>query len=90
MNVGIYSVSVFVFQDASAWCIMQLCGQRVLSYMLAGTGLSLEDFVHFLRLLSLITQIQSEEWFLSHENDLEDCDTLRLLSTAWFIVRHKI
>ena len=58
--------------------------------MLAGTGLSLEDFVCFSRLLSLITQIQSEEWFLSHENDLKDCDTLRVLSTAWFVMRHKI
>ena len=58
--------------------------------MLAGTGPSLEDFVCFLRLLSLITQIQSEEWLLSHENDLEDCDTLRVLSTAWFVMRHKI
>ena len=52
--------------------------------------LSLEYFVCFLRLLFLITQIWSEEWFLSHENDLEDCDTLRVLSTAWFVVRHKI
>ena len=58
--------------------------------MLAGIGPSLEYFVCFLRLLPLITQIQSEEWFLSHENDLEDCDTLRVLSTAWFVARHKI
>ena len=54
------------------------------------TGPSLGYFVCFLRLLSLITQIQSEEWFLSHENFLEDCDTLRVLSTAWFVMRHKI
>ena len=44
----------------------------------------------FLRLLSSITRIQSEEWFLSHENVLEDCDTLRVLSTAWFVAKHKI
>ena len=69
---------------------MQLYGQKVPSYMLAVIGPSLEDFVCFSRLLSLITRIWSEEWFLSHENDLEDCDTLRVLSTAWFVVRHKI
>ena len=90
MDVGIYNVSVFVCKDVPAWCVMQLYGQKVPSYMLAVLGLSLEDFVCFLRLLSSITQIQSEEWFLSHENDLEDCDTLRVLSTAWFVMRHKI
>ena len=58
--------------------------------MLAVIGPSLEDFVCFSRLLSIITQIWSEEWFLSHENDLEDFDTLRALSTAWFVTRHKI
>ena len=58
--------------------------------MLAVIGPSLEDFVYFSRLLSLITQIRSEEWLLSHENDLEDCDTLRVPSTAWFVKRHKI
>ena len=58
--------------------------------MLAGTGPSLEYFLCFLRLLSLITQIWSEEWLLSHENDMEDCDTLRVFSTAWFVTRHKI
>ena len=58
--------------------------------MLAGTGLSLKDFVCFSRLLSLITQILSEEWLLNHENDLEDCNALTVLSTAWFITRHKI
>ena len=90
MDVGIYSVFVFVCQDAPAWCVMQLYGQKVLLYMLAVLGPSLVDFVHFLRLLSSIAQIRSEEWFLSHENDLEDCDTLRVLSTAWFVMRHKI
>ena len=39
-------------------------------------------FVHFSMLLSLINQTQLEEWFLSHENDLEDCGTLRTLSTV--------
>ena len=58
--------------------------------MLAVTGPPLGYFVYFSRLLSLITQIQSEELFLSHENGLEDCGTLRILSTAWFAIWHKI
>ena len=69
---------------------MLLYGQKVPLYMLAVIGPSLEDSVCFSRLLSSITQIQSEEWFLSHENDLEDCNTLKVLSTAWFVMRHKI
>ena len=58
--------------------------------MLIVPGLPLEYFVYFLRLLSLITQTQSEEWFLSHENGLEDCGTLRVLSTTWFVMLHMI
>ena len=90
MDVGIYSVVVFFCQDAPAWCVMQLFSQKVQSYMLVVLGLSLVDFVCFLRLLSSVAQIRSEEWFLSHENDPEDCDTLRVLSTVWFVMRHKI
>ena len=90
MDVGIHSVFVFVCQDAPAWCVMQLYGQKVLSYMLAVLGLSLVDFVCFSRSLSSIAQIRSEEWFLNHENDPEGFDTLRILSTAWFVMRHKI
>ena len=47
-------------------------------------------FVCFLMLLSLISQTQLEEWFLNHENDLEDCGTLRELSTAWLVMPHMI
>ena len=43
-------------------------------------------FCMFLMSLSLMDQTQLEEWFLNHENDLEDCGTLRALSTAWFVV----
>ena len=86
----VYTVFVFVCRDVPAWCVMQLSGQKVLWYMLAVLGPSLVDFVHFLRLLSSIAQICSEEWFLSHENDQEGCDILRALSTAWFVMRHKI
>ena len=40
----------------------------------------------FSMLLSLISQTWPEEYFLNHENDLEDCDTLRALSTAWLVM----
>ena len=43
-----------------------------------------------LMLLSLISQTRLEEWFLNCENDLEDCGTLRVLSTAWFVMLHMI
>ena len=36
----------------------------------------------FSMLQSLINQTQPEEWFLSHENGLEGCGTLRALSTT--------
>ena len=58
--------------------------------MLIVPGPPLGYFVYFLRLLSLITQTQSEEWFLSHENGLEDYGTLRVLSTTWFVTWHMI
>ena len=86
MNVGIYSVSVIVCQDAPAWCIMYLSGLKGPSYMFVLTGPPLGYFVHFSRLLSLITQIQPEEWFSSHEIDLEGCGALRVLSTTWFVM----
>ena len=48
-------------------------------------------FVCFSMLQSLIkNQTQPEEWFLSCENGLEDCDTLRALSMAWFVMLHMI
>ena len=54
------------------------------------TELLLGCFVCFSMLLSLISQTQLEEWFLNHENDLEDCGTLRALSTAWLVMLHMI
>ena len=41
-------------------------------------------------LLSLTIQTWLEKWFLSHENDREDCGTLRALSTAWLVMPHRI
>ena len=41
-------------------------------------------------LQSLIIQTQPVEWFLSHENGLGGCGTLRALSTAWFVMLHMI
>ena len=58
--------------------------------MLVVTEPPLGYFVCFSKLQSLISQIQPEEWFLSHENDLEDCGTLRALSTTWFVMLHMI
>ena len=58
--------------------------------MLVMNGPPLEYFVCFSKLQSLITQIQFGEWFLGHENGLEDCDTLRVLSTTWFVMWHTI
>ena len=41
-------------------------------------------------LQSLINQTQPEEWYLCHENGLEGCGTLRVLSIAWFVMLHMI
>ena len=90
VDVGKYSVSVFACQDVPAWCIVFLYGQKVQSCMLVVTELPLGYFIFFSKLQSLISQIQPEEWFLSHENDLKDCGTLRALSTTWFVVLHII
>ena len=77
-------------QDAPAWCIMYLYGQKVQLYMLVVTELPRGYFVCFLMLQSLINQTQPEEWFLSCENGLEDCGTWRALSTTWFVMLHMI
>ena len=69
---------------------MYLYGQKVQSYMLVVIELPCGYFVCFLMLQSLINQTQPEEWFLNCENGLEDCGTLRALSTAWFVVLHMI
>ena len=90
VDVGISSVSVLACQDAPAWCIMYLYGQKVQSCMPIVTEPPCAYFVCFLMLLSLINQTQLEEWFLNCENDLEDCGTLRALSTAWFVMLHMI
>ena len=46
--------------------------------------------VCFSMLQSLINQTQPAEWFLSRENGLEGCGTLRALSTVWFVMLHMI
>ena len=90
VDVGICSVSILVCQGVPAWCIMYLCGQKVQSYMFVVTEPPLGYFVCFSMLQSLINQTQPEELFLNRENDLEDCGTLRALSTAWFVMLHMI
>ena len=42
-----YIQCICICQDVSAWCIVQLYGWKVPSYMLAVIGPSLEDFVCF-------------------------------------------
>ena len=56
--------------------------------MLVVTEPSQKYFVCSLMLQSLINQTQPEEWLLSRDNGLEDCGTLRALSTAWFVMQH--
>ena len=90
VDVDICNVSVLVCQGAPDWCIMYLYGQKVLSYMLVVTEPPLGYFVYFLMLQSLINQTQPEELFLNHENGLGDCGTLKVLSTAWFVMLHMI
>ena len=58
--------------------------------MLVVTELPHGYFICFSMLQSLINQTQREEWFLSGENGMEDCGTLRALSTAWFVMLHMI
>ena len=84
--MGISSVSVLACQDVPAWSIVYLYGQKVQSYMPVVTEPPHVYFVCFSISLSLINQTQLEEWFLNHENDLEDCGTLRALSTAQFVM----
>ena len=69
---------------------MYLYGQKVQLYMLVVTEPPHGYFVCFLMLQSLINQTQPEEWFLNRENGLEDCPTLRALSTTWFVMLHMI
>ena len=82
VDVGICSVSVLACEDMPAWCIMYLYGQKVQLCKPAVTELPRGYFVCFSMLQSLIDQTRPEEWFLSRENGLEDCGTLRALSTT--------
>ena len=90
VDVGIYSVSVLVCQGVPAWCIMYLYDQKVQPYTLVVTEPPCGYFVCFSMLQSLINQTQPEEWFLNHESGLGDCDTLKALSTALFVMLHMI
>ena len=90
VDVSICSVSVLACQDAPAWCIMYLYGQKVQLYKLIVTEPPPGYFVCFLMLQSLINQTQPEGWFLNRKNGLEDYGTLRVLSTACFVMLHMI